>query len=110
MTKEVTVDDVAGTGSQLSRALVALALLSGIGSSGMALVGKQDVYTATQARSDFALIHERLDRIRSDADKAEKRIGDLDAAKAPASVVAEVVQIRSAIHSLELELERDKRR
>lgn len=110
MTKEVTVDDVAGTGSQLSRALVALALLSGIGSSGMALVGKQDVYTATQARSDFALIHERLDRIRSDADKNEKRIEAVANGSAPVSIAAKVMQIEDAIHKLELEMERDKRR
>ena len=110
MTKEETIDELAANSSPVFRAIITLALLSGIGSSGMALVGKQDVYTASQARSDFALIHERLDRIRSDADKAEKRIEAVANGSAPVSVAAKVMQIEDAIHKLELEMERDKRR
>ncbi len=110
MKKEETADELAGGGSQLSRALVGLALLSGIGSGGMALVSKQDVYTATQARSDFALVHERLDRIRSDADKAERRIEQVENGAAPISVTEKVMQIEESIHKLELQMERERPR
>lgn len=95
-----------GNAPILARIVISVALLSGIGTGSLALVQDKDTYTATQARGEFALIHERLDTIKEKAERDERRLDFIAANTAPSSLVAQVDALSDWLHRLELEIAR----